>query len=271
MIPFCVVLPALFAFAPGKDVLQLPFFLFFWYFSYNAIARNKFLFALLAGCVFFLGLFFSLGMIVALVMVFACMGVEFLLRKLAGTAVNARSILKYSGGCVAGFSALAILFYVVLHYNTITCVTAVYSNHAHFYDYFPRTYSKWVFMNLVDFVIFLGLPLAALFVFSSAMQCRRLLKRDWGRISSCFWAFLIILILLDVSGKNLGEVGRLWLFLMPLVPLLVADGLKEKGLSPGAVYGLLAMQLVYGVIFRICFDVKSVSLWMSQGVDAFFR
>jgi hypothetical protein len=36
------------------------------------------------------------------------------------------------------------------------------------------------------------------------------------------WATLFVLVILTISGKNLSEVGRLWLPLMP--PLLVAAG-----------------------------------------------
>jgi len=271
MIPFCVVIPSLFIFAPGKDVLQLPLFFFFWYFSYRALADNKLLYAILAGAVFYLGLFFTLGMIVALAIVVGCAGIEYLLRKFRAAGISYASALKYCGGAAAGFGVFAGAFYWLLHYNFIACFKAVYANHARFYDSFSRTYSKWVLMNLLDFAIFLGLPLAVLLIFSAASQVKRLLKKDYPSISPYFWAVLIVFILLDISGKNLGETGRLWLFFMPLASVIAASVWKGRdAISARALYGLLALQLFYAAIVRICFDVKSVSARIAQGFEAIF-
>ena len=46
------------------------------------------------------------------------------------------------------------------------------------------------------------------------------------------WATLFVLALLTLSGKNLSEVARLWLPMMP--PLLVAAGAGFERLEGGA-------------------------------------
>ncbi len=79
-----------------------------------------------------------------------------------------------------------------------------------------RQYAIWVWANGVDVALWLGPGLLLLGVVGSVWAWMRRQRNDWmwdvATASLAFWA---VIILLDVSGVSRGEVGRLWLFLMP--------------------------------------------------------
>ena len=79
------------------------------------------------------------------------------------------------------------------------------ANHARFYRENPRSYLAWVIANPVELAIALGLPtaIAAIVAFVGRSAPRSA------------WAVVIVLGLLNLSGKNHSEVARLWLMFMP--------------------------------------------------------
>lgn len=82
-----------------------------------------------------------------------------------------------------------------------------------------RSYSSWALFNLWDFAVFVGFPVAVVFVWRVARSARDLVSRRSPGID-CGLASVVAaggLLLLDLSGTVRGEVGRLWLPLMPLV------------------------------------------------------
>ena len=107
------------------------------------------------------------------------------------------------------------------------------SNHARFYVGYPRSYRAWVLANPIELSIAIGLPIAV-----------------WGPLGlrsapGVAMATLGTLAFLTVSGKNLSEVARLWLPLMP--PLLVLAGagidrVRSRPIAIGTVVVLLGLQ-----------------------------
>ena len=96
-------------------------------------------------------------------------------------------------------------------------------NHARFYVEFPRSYLPWVAANPVELAVGLGLPVAVWAVVGLASG------RDAPTVSL---AAAAVLVALTLSGKNLSEVGRLWLPMMPA--LLVAAGRGFERVGAGA-------------------------------------
>ena len=86
-------------------------------------------------------------------------------------------------------------------------------HHARFYDEYPRTYRLWLVVNPVELAIALGLP--------AVVWCRRGLFAPRG-VPLSVWSTLVVLTLTNLTGRNMGEVARLWMLYMP--PLLVGAG-----------------------------------------------
>lgn len=79
-----------------------------------------------------------------------------------------------------------------------------------------RDYATWVWMNIVDFVLWTGPALILLGMAGSgwllAQGWRLRPWRDWAGLALILW---LIFLFLDLSGATRGEIGRLWIFLMP--------------------------------------------------------
>ena len=90
-----------------------------------------------------------------------------------------------------------------------------------------RRYDWWIIWNLVDLLMFAGWPLLlgfgmALVGTATAFRRRRLTPHHLLTIS----LFALILVL-NFSGSARGEVGRLWLFFMPLLAIVGAGMLAD--------------------------------------------
>ncbi|MBK9054211.1 MAG: hypothetical protein IPL78_25855 [Chloroflexi bacterium] len=99
-----------------------------------------------------------------------------------------------------------------------------------------RRYDWWVVYNLVDLLIFAGPIVVVGFAAACLTTIRRLilpqvatteltnspnLRQDTGLIL----ALALLILALDLSGSARGEVGRLWLFFMPLLAVVSAGQL----------------------------------------------
>ncbi len=92
-----------------------------------------------------------------------------------------------------------------------------------------RRYRVWAWMNLVEFLIFLGLPFAVLLI-ASMPRMIRTLRRMSGMMLPAYLgtAAVLTLLMLNFSGVVLGETGRLWMLFAPWLaagvsPLLIDE------------------------------------------------
>lgn len=169
------------------------------------------------GVVLAIGMFFTLaflavGLIVGLVLVTS-----------PGVENRRRMGLLVATG--AGFMATTLLFWSATGANPFVIAWWNQENHARFYVEFRRTYRAWLLVNPVELALALGIPASAWALVGLASP---------RSVPRAAWATLAVLIILTLSGRNLGEVARLWIPFMP--PLLVASGhgLTRLGGGPGA-------------------------------------
>ncbi|MAT96469.1 MAG: hypothetical protein CL608_04940 [Anaerolineaceae bacterium] len=90
-----------------------------------------------------------------------------------------------------------------------------------------RRYDWWIVWNLVDLLVFAGWPLLlgfglALVGTVTAFRQRRLTSSHMLALS-----LLALILVLNFSGSARGEVGRLWLFFMPLLAIVGAGALDD--------------------------------------------
>lgn len=113
-----------------------------------------------------------------------------------------------------------------------------------------RAYTIWWWMNLVDFAYWLGPGLLLLAVVGSgwlaALWMRRHLTVDrlTCNLAGMALSFWPVLLFLNFSGTTRGEIGRLWIFLMPY-PLLISLGLVR---TPGQRAILLLIMAAVNVV-----------------------
>jgi len=127
--------------------------------------------------------------------------------------------LLFCGWAVTGSNPLVIGWWNLHH-------------HARFYDEYPRTYRLWLVINPLELAIAIGIP-AAVWCFAALCAPRGL--------PISVWTTLLVLMLANLIGRNMGEVARLWLLYMP--PFLVGAGYgcTRWGARPVAVAGSTAL------------------------------
>lgn len=82
-----------------------------------------------------------------------------------------------------------------------------------------RSYGTWLAWNLYDFQLLLGPAVLALAALSLAGRE----EEGWSPAHAALaWGWWALLLVLAVSGSVRGEVGRIWLFLMPFACILAA-------------------------------------------------
>ena len=117
-----------------------------------------------------------------------------------------------------------------------------------------RRYDWWLLYNLVDLLIYAGLPLIVGFAGMVLLAIKNLSGRKTGPPGILALALLVLILILDLSGSARGEAGRLWLFFMPLVAL--AGGAFLARTLPGSraailIIGLqLAITVTLGLAWR---------------------
>jgi hypothetical protein len=91
---------------------------------------------------------------------------------------------------------------------------------AHRSDYtLPRSYSTWLLLNLWDFAVFVGLPIALLALARGAKALAALLRRRSLLDTEHRTALALAagVAALSLSGLVRGEAGRIWIPIMPFV------------------------------------------------------
>jgi len=105
-------------------------------------------------------------------------------------------------------------------------------------------------------VLFMGVPAACLLLWRAVRQA--VSKIETRRCDILLWALLVTLLVLDVSGKSLGETARLWMFFMPLGVLVAAAEITEEPYSGRILMALSLVTVFQLVCFRVALNVFGV-------------
>lgn len=121
----------------------------------------------------------------------------------------------------------------------------------------PRSYATWLVFNLWDFAVFVGFPLACLTAVGAVAAARRLFTGGGGAVDTPMLRFNVAtvaaILALDLTGTVRGEVGRIWIPLMPFV--LVSSFVRpssDGGSPPGERGPSVRETLVVGVMLMVC-------------------
>jgi hypothetical protein len=155
---------------------------------------------------------------------------------------------------LVGFCAPTLAAWFFLSLNLPAVWRLNFHNHAGFYQHYSRSYGKWLLVNPLEFVVAAGVPLVVMAAWSMFQQWPRSdagqnggpsalpeSSKDTGvagglcsflnRLPASVWAWTATFCLLWLSGKNMGEAARLWIFLMPFL-VWMAGPLFESATAP---------------------------------------
>ncbi|MDR3622998.1 MAG: hypothetical protein P4L85_26840 [Paludisphaera borealis] len=96
-------------------------------------------------------------------------------------------------------------------------------HHERFYEECRRSYLPWLLVNPVELAIAAGLP--------TVVWCLIGATADRRGVPRAAWCALAVLAIVDLSGRNMSEVARLWMIFLP--PLFTAAGVGLTRLGGG--------------------------------------
>jgi hypothetical protein len=103
---------------------------------------------------------------------------------------------------------------------------------------------QYALLNSVEFIMAGGAPLILLFLLSSGLALRRILRGLASRREAFVCAVLGAILVLYLAGQTKGEVARLWLYLFVPISLIAAPTARAIIYPPGRGFLLFcSMQL----------------------------
>jgi hypothetical protein len=142
--------------------------------------------------------------------------------------------------------AVVTAFWTALGYDPVAGAKGILW--IHFQDYeLPRSYRTWLGYNLLDFTLFIGWPVVAVLAWQAPRLVEDLLRTrftDASLASQALAAAVGVVILADVLGSSRGEVGRMWMPLMPITQIAVLGTLGFVGRSSIVIRGIVGAALL---------------------------
>ncbi|UCC67829.1 MAG: hypothetical protein JSV79_12050 [Armatimonadota bacterium] len=239
--------------ASGDQIILLLAVLTAWL-CYSGWRRQSVVGALLAGLTAAVGLFLSLGfaVVAAWLAVWVVLGA---LRSENPRAAFRRAVISGATALV-GFAILYLLLYSLLGYRPLAVAQQAFAAHRDVTTVaVARSYWKWLLMNPLEAAMFTGFPLVI-----AALWSRPTLSRDAAsaRLRSFLAAWLIVLVVLNLSGAVRGEVGRIWLFLFWPAALAAGAWLASRPRLAAAAPVLVLLQVSQVFLMRGYLTIYSI-------------
>jgi hypothetical protein len=199
------------------------------YLAHTGLEKNSRWRIFAAGVPLSIASFFSVGNFVLMVIV-GLYGIAWLIvRRMNSTADNRSRLkptlwasLKLAVLFALGCASVWLAYWLIYGVNPLSVISTG-SRLAFESTTGQRSYGAWLLGNPIDFLVFLGFPIALLLFYN-------LIKRIPYPTSMLPLAVATLgtLLLLWLSGIVRGEVARLWMYFGPLV-VLIAIGWHEAG------------------------------------------
>ena len=182
--------------------------------------------------------FLPIGLIVAIVV-------------LSTRSISWTRRLATIAGIGAGFAAVVAVGWLATGADPLVVWRWNLRHHARFYLEYPRSYLAWLLVNPIELAVAAGLP-AVVWCAIGAVGERRYVPR-------AFWCTLGVLAVVNLTGRNMGEVARLWMLFLPPLFTAVGVGLTRLGGGSRALFGTvllaglqtLALQAMIQVVYPI--------------------
>lgn len=218
---FWPLVPAALIFQPKSDALYSLIAILFLYLWVVAWRRNSKPLYILSGCLLWSGFLLTLAFLpVLLAAVLYSLLEVWRLRTDTQHATRTWKQLFAAGFCgLLGFLLPTTLMGLLYEISLPNVWILNLQNHAGFYLQYPRTYWKWMLVNPIEISLAIGLPLT--WLVTKSLCSKRLFVRNREespfdpKLKNLILSCAIVLGLLWLSGKNMGEAARLWIIFLP--------------------------------------------------------
>jgi len=128
-------------------------------------------------------------------------------------------------GLCTGVAAAWVALFLAAGYNPIVRMVAALEYHRHLKEIAntPASVLNYALLNSVEFAVWSGFALITLLVGSLARSVTVFVRRQGEMRDFLGLAFGVVFLGLLVGGQTEGEVGRLWIFLVPVAWVLIGS------------------------------------------------
>ena len=127
-----------------------------------------------------------------------------------------------------------------------------------------RNYGTWLFFNLLDLAIFAGIPMAIAFIGAALMAIRKIGRGSISEAQILTLSTAVLILILNLSGSTRGEVGRIWLFFMPLMVISGTTRLVEQLPNWRWQWGWAGAQLAWAVALGLSWQPIQATIVVAE-------
>lgn len=214
------------------------------YFQWITIKKRSLKCAFTTGVFLYFVIFFSFSLIPLLALLMIWMLLIFINGKSKSDRLIVVKLLVFT---VLGFGLTHVIFFYGLQYNFIARYLDAMAHHRLEKDYEPGLgWMVYAFLiNNLEFLLWSGIPVVLLAISRVIRAGNNLIKRRTNNLDLLSLSFAGTFIAVTLFGQTRGEVGRIWMFMLPVVSLLAANELVTiSGRRKNGVLLLIAIQLI---------------------------
>ena len=194
----------------------------------HGVSRGRYWASVLAGACLAVGIWITFSLFGAVILVLVVLAAKSIALFRTTTLSRASLRLGFHGlGILSGFVATLFTLSSSLGFQLLRRYDSAMAVHERWKGAVPT--ALWRGMSLIEFGLYVGVPLATFFLLVVAVAAYRLARRT--EVDTALFAvgvFVVLVALAAVSGTN--EVARLWLFMVPFIALAVASvGMTARG------------------------------------------
>ncbi|MCB8951742.1 MAG: hypothetical protein H6650_06985 [Ardenticatenales bacterium] len=249
------ILPGRFLFTPNFDTVYLMLTLLALYLLDTGVRRRRVVWTFFAGMILSLETFFSLvtgmaGLLAGLFLLFFAAWSNHQETTTESAAQSWWATIKSPRwrrflllhGLALGLGSAVIWAAYGLRFGVSPL--AIYHAAAPARNDLRRGYGLWLGWNLVDFALFVGLPL----IWLAAPWPTPGKRRAWLPLALAFW---VTLLGFNLTGQIRAEVGRIWLIIAGIPPLLAAARPQTNHTRRWLLLSLLCLTWAMGLRWQV--------------------
>jgi len=228
------------------DQVLYPFlFMICMFLILHACRNNRIVMTLICGAAAWIAVYVSFSLLTVIPAVLFCI-IAYSLSH-SGVLFNSKST-KITVAFAGGLVLLQLLSYIALNYDIFVRYHNAMAYHQSWKEWESGWGSNFLYagLNFIEFACWIGLPIAIFFGAAIVTSIRNIVRKIYNFDSLLTLITALLILILGFFGKTKSEVGRLWIFMMPMVCIVVVADLSRrfKGNTRWIAGGLLTLQLI---------------------------
>lgn len=180
------------------------------------VLRQSFPAAFLTGALAGLSVFVSFSLLPILGLTALWLGLDAWLQRR-----NLKRLVGLLVAFAAGLLLVSLFFWLWIGYKPLLRYQLAFQQHRAIkqFDFSLPSLLSDLLLNQLDFMLWTGFGLLCLFYLASFNSIRAIFRGQAGALDGFRVALFLTFVILNLAGQTRGEVGRLWVFLLPGIAL----------------------------------------------------